>query len=82
MFYDGLFRVAKVWIYLSREKKVFTLFNNQGGENKRGGASKVPELINEEEGIKEEGDIFWKTWREYVTGINEEDGNIQEINCT
>ena len=27
--------------------------------------AKVIELINEEEGMNEEGGIYWKTWREY-----------------
>ena len=38
--------------------------NSRGGGNKRRGGAKVPEIINEEEGINVESRIFWKTWRE------------------
>ena len=37
------------------------LSNNRGGWNKQEGCAKFPELINEEEGITEEGWTFWKT---------------------
>ena len=34
-------------------------------EDGGGDVAKVSELINKEEGINEEGGIFWKTWRDY-----------------
>ena len=36
-----------------------------GGRNKQGGGAKVPELINEKEGINKQGGTFGKTWRDY-----------------
>ena len=45
--------------------------------------AKVIELINEEEGMNEEGGIYWKTWREYqyiITGINEQGGDESKPN--
>ena len=43
------------------------LSNSQGGGNKRGGDAKVSKLVNKEEEINEQGGIFWKKWREYIT---------------
>ena len=40
--------------------KLISLLNSRVGWNKRGGGAKVPELINEEVGIKVEDGIFRK----------------------
>ena len=48
---------------LSFPETALNIYNNRGGCYKRGEFAKVPELINEEEGIDEDDGMVWKTWR-------------------
>ena len=52
--------------YFLRTLEYSHLSNNRGGWNKQEGCAKFPELINEEEGITEEG---W-TFLENVEGVS------------